>query len=297
MNDSQRQPKLGRGLDALIGSISIPSTENANSLTDSVIKVSIERIKPGPHQPRMAVDAEAIEELSNSIRIHGVIQPILVRESNSSGSYEIIAGERRWRAAQMAALHEVPVIIKDVSDQNAMAIALIENIQREDLNPVEEASLLKRLVDEFMLSHKEVAESVGKSRATVTNLLRLLTLTEPVLEMLKTRQIEIGHAKVLLGLDGQDQIDAASVVVSKSLNVRRTESLVKNWHRNKNSKDNQGVKSDPDITRLELSVSDTVDAKVSISDNNGRGFIKISYNNLDHLDGILDRMNVNRVSS
>ncbi len=289
MNDEPR-PTLGRGLDALLGSL--PASVGAvMPPADAVSKLPIEKLIPGPYQPRREIDDAAIQELSDSIRAHGIIQPIVVRPAEASGTYEIIAGERRWRAAQRAALHEVPALVKTVSDQNAMAIALIENIQRENLNPIEEADLLKRLADEFFLSHQDIADSVGKSRATVTNLLRLLTLAEPVLDLVRQREIDVGHAKVLLALEGEDQIKAAMQVVQGGLNVRKTETLVKNWHKNK---DEKKPRTDPDITRLALQLSEAMDAKVSISDTNGRGFIKISYNNLDQFDGILSRINVNR---
>ncbi len=289
MSDAPK-PTLGRGLDALLGSLP-DSAGSARSPSDAVRKLPIEKLVPGPYQPRREMDDAAIQELSGSIRAHGIIQPILVRQAEESGTYEIIAGERRWRAAQMAALPEVPAIVKSVSDQNAMAIALIENIQRENLNPIEEADLLKRLSDEFFMSHQEIADSVGKSRATVTNLLRLLTLTEPVLNLVRRREIDVGHAKVLLALQGEDQIQAAMRVAQGGLNVRKTETLVKNWHKNK---DKEKPRTDPDITRLALQLSEAMDAKVSISDSHGRGFIKISYNNLDQFDGILSRINVNR---
>ena len=282
------QEKLGRGLEALLGasrSATIPVQ------SDNVRLIAIEKLHSGPYQPRMDMDEESMNELADSIRAHGIIQPIIARESTTRDGYEIIAGERRWRAAQRVSIHEVPVIVRAIPDKAAMAMALIENIQREDLNPVEEANLLKRLADEFMMSHADIAQNVGKSRATITNLLRLLTLAEPVLEMLKNRQLEAGHAKVLLALKGIDQISAAKLVVKNSLNVRRTEALVKSWSNKSGNVKNSKTAADANITRLELELSERVEAKVAIHDRNGKGFIKINYQSLDELDGILDRFN------
>ena len=282
------QEKLGRGLEALLGasrSATIPVQ------SDNVRLIAIEKLHSSPYQPRMDMDEESMNELADSIRAHGIIQPIIARESTTRDGYEIIAGERRWRAAQRVSIHEVPVIVRAIPDKAAMAMALIENIQREDLNPVEEANLLKRLADEFMISHADIAQSVGKSRATITNLLRLLTLAEPVLEMLKNRQLEAGHAKVLLALKGIDQISAAKLVVKNSLNVRRTEALVKGWSSESGKKNSLKTAADANITRLELELSERVEAKVAIHDRNGKGFIKINYQSLDELDGILDRFN------
>ena len=282
------QEKLGRGLEALLGasrSATIPVQ------SDNVRLIAIEKLHSGPYQPRMDMDEESMNELADSIRAHGIIQPIIARESTTRDGYEIIAGERRWRAAQRVSIHEVPVIVRAIPDKAAMAMALIENIQREDLNPVEEANLLKRLADEFMMSHADIAQSVGKSRATITNLLRLLTLAEPVLEMLKNRQLEAGHAKVLLALKGIDQISAARLVVKNSLNVRRTEALVKSWSSKSGNEKILKTAADANITRLELELSERVEAKVAIHDRNGKGFIKINYQSLDELDGILDRFN------
>ena len=282
------QEKLGRGLEALLGASRFATIPVQS---DNVRLIAIEKLHSGPYQPRMDMDEESMNELADSIRAHGIIQPIIARESTTRDGYEIIAGERRWRAAQRVSIHEVPVIVRAIPDKAAMAMALIENIQREDLNPVEEANLLKRLADEFMMSHADIAQSVGKSRATITNLLRLLTLAEPVLEMLKNRQLEAGHAKVLLALKGIDQISAAKLVVKNSLNVRRTEALVKSWSSKSGNEKNSKTAADANITRLELELSERVEAKVAIHDRNGKGFIKINYQSLDELDGILDRFN------
>ena len=282
------QDKLGRGLEALLGASRVATLPVQS---DNVRLIAIEKLHSGPYQPRMGMDEESMNELADSIRAHGIIQPIIARESTTRDGYEIIAGERRWRAAQRVSIHKVPVIVRAVADKAAMAMALIENIQREDLNPVEQANLLKRLADEFMLSHADIAQSIGKSRATITNLLRLLTLTEPVLGLLKNRQLEAGHAKVLLALKGIDQISAAKLVVKNSLNVRRTEALVKGWSSESGNKQPQNTATDANITRLELELSERVEAKVAIHDRNGKGFIKINYQSLEELDGILDRIN------
>lgn len=284
------QERLGQGLSALLGSA---ATKITPAPTGNVRMIAIEKLHSGAYQPRKEVEEEPLRQLADSIEAHGIIQPIIARESGSGGGFEIIAGERRWRAAQMAGLHEVPVIVRTLTDQSSMAMALIENIQREDLNPVEEASMIKRLADEFSLSHAQIGENIGKSRATVTNMLRLLSLAGPVLEMLQNRQIEAGHAKVLLALSGEDQTEAAKVVEKNSLNVRKTEELVKRWG-NRDSKSGKITKTkDPDISRLELELSERIGAKANIYDRSGKGYIKINYKNLDELDGILERINLN----
>lgn len=284
------QERLGQGLSALLGSA---ATKTTPTPIDSVRMIAIEKLQSGAYQPRNEIEEEPLRQLADSIEAHGIIQPIIARESDSGVGFEIIAGERRWRAAQMAGLHEVPVIVRTLTDQSSMAMALIENIQREDLNPVEEANMIKRLADEFSLSHAQIGKNIGKSRVTVTNMLRLLSLADPVLEMLQNRQIETGHAKVLLALSREDQIDAARVVVKNALNVRKTEYLVKRWG-NRDSKLDKITKSkDPDISRLELELSERIGAKTNIHDRSGKGYIKINYKNLDELDGILERINLN----
>ena len=280
------QSKLGRGLDALLGT----SMHANTAATEDIRTVPIEKLAPGPYQPRSEIDEDALNELADSIRAHGIIQPIVARISDRSGYYEIIAGERRWRAAQRAALHEVPVLVRDIPDRSAMAISLIENIQREDLNPVEQANLLKRLSDEFSMSHKQIAESIGRSRASVTNMFRLLTLSSSVLEMLNKGRIEVGHAKVLLSLKGNDQSRAAKAVVRNSLSVRQTEALVKQWNKDVENPEPRKPVSDANITRLEAELSDMIGAQVGIHDRNGKGFVKIRYHSLDELDGILSRI-------
>ena len=281
--------KLGRGLDALLGSVG-PSQASSEPDSGGIEMIAIEKLRPGPFQPRTQFSESSIRELADSIVAHGIIQPIVVRASDGD-QYDIITGERRWRAAQMAAQHEVPVIVRSIADQDAMALALIENIQREDLNVTEVARLLKRLIDEFGMTHAEIAASVGLSRASVTNLIRLLSLTQPVFNMLAQSQIEAGHAKVLLALSDQDQIEAAGIVVSKMLSVRNTEDLVKNWHKRKSTGGaQQPDKVDADILNLERRLSDRLAAKVTIHDRKGKGHIKINYQNLDELDGVLERI-------
>ncbi len=279
--------KLGRGLDALLGSLEPEPVEQDSG---NIRMIAIEKLQAGPFQPRTQFSDTSIQELADSIAAHGIIQPIVVRATDG-GQFDIITGERRWRAAQLAAQHEVPVVVRSVSDQDAMALALIENIQREDLNVTEVAGLLKRLIDEFGMTHAEIASSVGLSRASVTNLLRLLNLTEPVFKQLAQGQIEAGHAKVLLALSGQDQIDAAQVVVAKSLSVRRTEALVRNWHKRARSGGQAHTGAvDADIAELERKLSERLTAKVSINDRNGKGHIKINYQSLDELEGVLERI-------
>ncbi len=282
-----RPEKLGRGLDALLGTLDI---ERTDSESGSIRSIGIENMQPGPFQPRTQFSETSIRELADSIEAHGIIQPIVVR-ANADGRYEIITGERRWRAAQLAGQYEVPVIVRSVSDQDAMALALIENIQREDLNVTEVARLLKRLIDEFAMTHAEIAASVGLSRASVTNLLRLLSLAEPVFDMLAQNQLEAGHAKVLLALTGEDQIEAAGIVVARSLSVRKTEALVRNWQQRSRSDRSQATKNfNTDIVRLERKLSDRLTAKVTIHDRNGSGHIKINYQSLDELEGVLERI-------
>ena len=283
------QERLGQGLSALLGSAATKATPTP---IDNVRMIAIEKLQSGAYQPRNEIEEEPLRQLADSIEAHGIIQPIIARESDSGAEFEIIAGERRWRAAQLAGLHEVPVIVRTLTDQSSMAMALIENIQREDLNPVEEANMIKRLADEFSLSHAQIGENIGKSRVTVTNMLRLLSLADPVLEMLQNRQIETGHAKVLLALSRENQIDAARVVVKNALNVRKTEDLVKRWGYRDSKLDKITKTKDPDISRLELELSERIGAKANIHDRSGKGYIKINYKNLDELDGILERINL-----
>ncbi|MEO0369789.1 MAG: ParB/RepB/Spo0J family partition protein [Pseudomonadota bacterium] len=277
-----KKKRLGKGLDALLGG-SVP-TETTTSSNHVANALPIEQLKPGQYQPRTNMDEAALHELAESIKSQGIIQPILVRPI-AQDKYEIIAGERRWRAAQLARLDEVPVLVRDIPDEATLAVALIENIQREDLNPVEEAVGLKRLADEFSLTHEEMAKSVGRSRAAVTNLLRLLSLSHGARQLLEHGKIEMGHARALLGLPIEKQDWAAAEVYAKSLSVRQTEALVKNYLAppKKTSK----TKKNADVARLEEDLAELLGTKVTVQDSNGKGKLIIEYKNLDILDGII----------
>ena len=286
------------GLDALLAGASSksPTVEGepaSAATTDGELKhLPIEYLQPGQYQPRKDMHPEQLEELAASIRSQGIMQPIIVRPLSSVSKdtrYEIIAGERRWRAAQIAGLHEVPALVRQVPDEAAIAIALIENIQRENLNPMEEAVALHRLQMEFELTQQQVAEAVGKSRVTVTNLLRLMNLNEDVKILLEHGDIEMGHARALLGLQDQHQSEAARQVAAKSLTVRQTEALVRGWHEQKAQPQNS--RPNPDIQRLEGSLGERLGAKVELKHNaRGKGKLVISYSSLDELDGILDHI-------
>ena len=293
-----KRRKLNRGLDALLGAELTKQTgaEAGSSINDAPIAVSgegelreirLEKLQRGKYQPRMEFDQEALNDLADSIKAQGVMQPIVVR-SVSDDRFEIVAGERRWRASQIAGLDSIPALVRDISDEAAIAMALIENIQRENLNPMEEARALKRLQTEFDLSQQEVANAVGKSRPVIANLLRLLSLELGAAELLETGQIDAGHAKVLLALEGSQQVIAAQKVADAKLSVRQTEALVKALL-NPNPTDFE-AKSDPDIDRLERKLSEQFGTKVSIENKNGRGRLIIQYSNLDVLDGILGRI-------
>lgn len=290
---SAKKRGLGRGLDALLAtnqSLVSDDQPKTTSASDSDLQnLPIEFLTPGKYQPRNDMSPEALEELASSIRSQGIIQPIVVRPLGHE-RYEIIAGERRWRASQLAQLDTVPCIVKPVADEAAVAIALIENIQREDLNAMEEAQALERLLTEFELTHQEVAEAVGKSRTTVTNLLRLNNLNDDVKTLLECGDIEMGHAKALLGLDGGTQSDAAKVVSDKGMTVRDTENFVRKLLEPK--VDKPKAEPDQDILRLQTQLSDTLGAKVAINHSaKGKGKMTISYNSLDELDGILAKIN------
>lgn len=292
---------LGKGLDALLGAgVTSAPTDTPNPDTPEAVEealadgrlahIPVEMIQRGRYQPRRDMHAEALEELADSIRAQGVMQPIVVRLVGPE-KYEIIAGERRWRATQLAGLDKIPAVIRDVPDEAAIAMALIENIQREDLNPIEEAMALKRLQDEFELTHGEVAQAVGKSRTTVTNLLRLIALTEEVRTMLEHGDLEMGHARALLSLEAEDQRSAARQVVGKGLSVRQTEMLVRNLQEQKHKKTVKPAAPSADIRRLEEQLSETLGAGVNIQHTaKGKGRLVINYNNLDELDGILEHI-------
>jgi len=289
---------LGRGLDALLGgnlSEQEPSSADSGSAannTTNLASLPVDLIQRGRFQPRRDFDPDSLRELADSIAAQGVVQPIVVRPIGE-GRYEIIAGERRWRASQQAGLDEIPVVIRDVPDQAAMAMGLIENIQRDDLNPLEEAHALHRLLNEFELTHQQIAQAVGKSRTTVTNLLRLLELNEDVKKLIETGRIEMGHARALLGLKDQAQSDAARQVAQKGLSVRETERLVR---RLQGQDQEQSVrkrepKEDPDVRRLQDDLCERLGAQVNIQQRaGGKGKLVIAYNTLDELEGILEHI-------
>jgi len=289
---------LGRGLDALLGGALSEETDTseggASSSKDSNLgSLPVDLIQRGRFQPRRDFDPDSLRELADSIAAQGVVQPIVVRPVGQ-GRYEIIAGERRWRASQQAGLSEIPAVVRDVSDQTAMAMGLIENIQREDLNPLEEATALHRLLHEFELTHQQIAQAVGKSRTTVTNLLRLLELTDEVKNLIETKKIEMGHARALLGLQAQAQGDAAREVVKKGLSVRETERLVRRLQGEASDdpvKQKKAAKEDPDVCRLQDDLSERLGAQVKLQQGaKGKGKLVITYNSLDELEGILDHI-------
>jgi ParB family chromosome partitioning protein len=273
---------LGRGLDALLGDVS--AKEEKHHLQT----LPIEYLQRGKYQPRKDINPEKLQELADSIRAQGIIQPVVVRKIGPE-KYEIVAGERRWRAAAYAGLHEVPVIIKDIDDRAAMAIALIENIQREDLNPLEEAEALRRLLDEFEMTHQQIADAVGKSRVTVTNLLRLMDLHPEVKKLLLNGQIEMGHARALLSLNGLKQLAAANKIVKDGLTVRATERLVKESQVDPKAPKIKEI--DRDTLRLQEELTAKLGAKVLIDHKqNGSGKLVIAYSSLEELDGILGQI-------
>lgn len=276
---------LGKGLDALLGSTG-ETTVSEPDQKEILKKIPVDLLQRGKYQPRRDMNDEALEELAQSILKQGVMQPIVVRPL-SGNRYEIIAGERRWRASQIAGLEDIPAIVKEVEDDAAIAMSLIENIQRENLNPIEEAAALLRLQQEFGLTQQQVAEAVGKSRTTVTNLLRLMSLSEPVKKLLEHGDLEMGHARALLSLSGEVQISTARSVVSKCLSVRQTESLVRKML-SEDEKKTQEKRLDPDIKALEENISEKLGTKVMVQANaKGKGKLTIHYNSLDELDGIL----------
>jgi ParB family chromosome partitioning protein len=277
-----KRPKgLGRGLDALLGgeppSPSAPST------------LPVDRLRPGKYQPRTRMDPQALTELADSIKAQGVMQPILVRPVDG-GQFEIIAGERRYRAAQMAGLDEVPVLVKPVPDTAALAMALIENIQREDLNPLEEAHGVQRLIREFEFTHEQAAQAIGRSRSATSNMLRLLNLASPVQDMLMTGQIDMGHARALLGVDAAIQIQLAHRIAARGLSVREAETLVAHHDRPPTPRKKHAAR-DRDVVRLEEELADTLGASVRLATNaKGGGRLIVEFASLDQLDGIVARL-------
>jgi ParB family chromosome partitioning protein len=275
------KPKgLGRGLDALLGGGEPPR--------EALLTLPVGRIRPGRYQPRTRMDQEALAELAGSIRAQGLMQPLLVRPVERD-RYELIAGERRWRAAQMAGLEEVPALVREVPDEAALAMSLIENIQRENLNPMEEANGLLRLVEEFRMTHEQAADAVGRSRSATTNLLRLLKLARPVQEMLMEGAIEMGHARALLSLDPARQIEAGSRVAARGLSVRETESLVQQMLRGPAQK--RRKKADRDLARLEEELAERLGTTVEIRPGRkGSGKLVLRYSSLEHLDELLEKL-------
>lgn len=274
---------LGRGLDALLGEVS--AKEQPVAATNIL---PIEHLQRGKFQPRKDMNPEKLQELADSIKAQGIIQPIVVRKLDRD-KYEIVAGERRWRAAQLAGLQEVPVVVKDIDDRATMAIALIENIQRQDLNPLEEAEALRRLLDEFAMTHLQVAEAVGKSRTTVTNLLRLMDLQPEVKKLLIANQLEMGHARTLLALESDKQIAAAQKIAKEGLTVRAAEKLVKDLQAE--AKPQKAKTVDTDTLRLQDELTAKLGAKVSIDHKpTGAGKLVISYASLEELDGIIEQI-------
>jgi len=290
---------LGRGLDALLGAANpepatiatetSTSSATANHSTSGELKrLPIEKLRPGRYQPRRDMHPEALEDLAASIRQQGIMQPVIVRPLGTE--FEIIAGERRWRAAQLAELEWIPALVRDVSDRDGVALALIENLQREDLNPLEEALALQRLQKEFELTQQQVAEAVGKSRSSITNLLRLLNLHQDVRRLLEHGDLEMGHARALLSLDDDKQLTAARQVVAKGMSVRQTEALVRKLLENPAAKP-EAAPQDPDIKRLEERLQASLGAAVKIQHSaKGRGKLEIRYTSLEELDGILQHL-------
>lgn len=278
---NQKRKGLGRGLDALLGGDEAPR--------DTLATLPVARIRPGRYQPRTRMDQEALAELAASIQSQGLMQPVLVRPVDRE-RYELIAGERRWRAAQMAGLQEIPALVREVADESALAMSLIENIQRENLNPMEEAAGLQRLVDEFRMTHEQAADAVGRSRSATTNLLRLLRLSKPVQGMVMEGVLEMGHARALLALEGARQIEAAKRIAARGLSVRETEALVGKLQRGQVGMRRKSP-PDRDLVRLEEEVSGRLGTTVEIRPaRKGKGKIVVHYSSLDHLDQLLKKL-------
>jgi ParB family chromosome partitioning protein len=286
-----KRPKgLGRGLDALLGGETTATTETTEA-GGGVHAVSLSQLQPGRYQPRTRMNPESLAELADSIRAQGLMQPILVRPL-APDRYEIIAGERRFRAAQMAGLTEVPVLVKTVPDEAALAMALIENIQREDLNPLEETQGVQRLIREFGFTHEQAAQAIGRSRSATSNLLRLLNLAAPVQEMLMGGQLDMGHARALLAVDAATQVQLGHRIVVKGLSVREAETLVARTERGEPAaRARKGARRGRDVERLEEELSDVLGATVTLqADAKGKGKLVISFATLDQLDGIVERL-------
>jgi ParB family chromosome partitioning protein len=308
---SQKKPSLGRGLDALLGGLpaarpasdAAPATSGSEVADGELVKLPLDLLQRGRYQPRLDMRPESLQELADSIKSQGVVQPIVVREVSMPGAtpgasrrYEIIAGERRWRAAQLAGLAEIPAVVRRVPDEAALAMSLIENIQRENLNPLEEARALDRLIREFNITHQQAADAVGRSRAAVSNLLRLLELTPEVAALIESRELDMGHARALLGLSNRrQQAEVAALVARKGLSVRDTEGLVRRMLAPRSADGESGQKEeglDPNVRRLQDELSQKLGAKVAIQHaaRSGKGKVVVSYNSLEELDGILEHI-------
>jgi len=282
---SVKKRGLGRGLDALLSSAR-PADSQAGD--GDMRKLPLDVIRRGRYQPRMNMRDEQLQDLASSIRAQGVVQPIVVRPLGTPGQYEIIAGERRWRAAQMAGLHDIPALVRNVPDDAALAMALIENIQREELNPLEESIALQRLINEFDMTHQQAADAVGRSRVAVSNLLRLLALSDEVKRLLEEGKLEMGHARALLSLEGDAQAQAARSVVAKKLSVRETEQLVQRLQTAAQAPKSEPKRIDPNIRQLQQDLGEKLGANVNLQHGpKGKGKLVIHYNSLDELDGIL----------
>ena len=280
---TQKKRGLGRGLGELLGEVT-PSKEKQQD----VQSLPIEFLQRGKYQPRRDMNPEKLRELADSIQAQGVIQPIVVRKLEAENSYEIIAGERRWRASQLAELKQVPVVVKNLDDRTVMAIALIENIQREDLTALEEAEAMRRLQDEFQQTHQQIATALGKSRTAVTNLLRLLDLAPAVKTLISKGQLEMGHARALLSLDENQQVELAEKIVKNNLTVRAVEKAVRELQEPSVTAEKS---KDPDTLRLQSELSEKIGAKVEITyQPSGKGKLTISYNTLEELDGIIRKL-------
>jgi len=282
-----KKKALGRGLDALIGQVQQPrDTDSASEL--KLRQIPVDMITPGRYQPRSVFDQDKLDELAESIKAQGVVQPVVVHK-NPDGSYELIAGERRWRAAQLAGLEEIPAVVRRVEDEAILPMSLIENIQREDLNPLEQARALRRLIEEFGMTHQQAGAAVGRSRTAITNQLRLLLLTDKVKQLIDQQQLEMGHARALLALPEQDQFKTAKTIVSRALSVRQTERLVKRMLAGKPARRPTPVNAD--VQRLENQLTEQLGARVAIKHQaSGKGQLTIQYNSLDELDGILEHI-------
>ena len=290
---SDKRKSLGRGLDALLGNPGEVETKNQKQ---GLTEIPIEQIGPGPFQPRKQIDESQLNELAQSIKAQGVIQPIVVREraiadSHTGVRFEIIAGERRWRATQIAGLENIPAVIRTIADSEAVAVALIENIQRENLNPLEEANAFQRLIIEYEMSHQEVANSVGRARASITNALRLLDLPSSVQELVNKKMLTMGHARALLSIEDRGmQLEVANLIVEKGLSVREAEGLVRKIVEKKKP-NQQKTTVDPDIQRLEKDLTNRLGARVSIKHKKtGSGTLSIKYSSSDELEGILSKI-------